>query len=135
MKSNNYETSQDNVEEIRLINIQMIASLLFIGTIVINTLLSYNERLQLENHSPLFDNDVQRQISLYNKIIILVLALTYFWIDIKNVEVSEKKRKDSTSQKKQIFPAFLAILASLIILYNEKRNTTGGISQIENPTL
>lgn len=135
MKSNNYEGLQDNKEEIRLINIQMIASLLFIGTIVINTLLSYNERLQLENNPPLFDNDVQRQISLYNKIIILVLALTYFGIDIKNVEVSEEKRKDATSQKRQIFPAFLAILASLIILYNEKRNTTGGISQIENPTL
>lgn len=135
MKLNNYEALQDNKEEIRLINIQMIASLLFIGTIVINILLSYNERLQLENNPPLFDNDVQRQISLYNKIIIFILALTYFGIDIKNVEVSEEKRKDATSQKRQIFPAFLAILASLIILYNEKRNTTGGISQIENPTL
>ena len=135
MKSKNYETLQDNREEIRLINIQMIASLLFIGTIVINTLLSYNERLQLENNPTLFNDDVQRKISLYNKIIIFVLALTYFGIDIKNVKVSEEKRKDATSQKRQLLPAFLAILASLIILYNEKRNTTGGISQIENPTL
>jgi len=126
---------EDNSLEIKLLNIQMIASLIFIGTITVNLLLSYNERLRLENKPPLFSNKCQSELSLYNKIIAFILVLTYFGIDIKNVEVANQKNKDTTVLKRDILPAFLAIITSSIILYNAKKNTTNGISEVENPTL
>lgn len=46
--------------EIKLIDYEIIGSLLFIGTLFISVILSYNEKLRLEKKEPLFDNKTQK---------------------------------------------------------------------------
>ena len=52
--------------EIKLIDYEIIGSLLFIGTLFISVILSYNEKLRLEKKEPLFDNNTQKNILIVN---------------------------------------------------------------------
>ena len=104
--------------EIKLIDYEIIGSLLFIGTLFISVILSYNEKLRLEKKEPLFDNKTQKNILIVNKIIVLGIVIFFLYINYKV----------------QLIPSFLAILAALIILYLVlKDNNISDI--VDNPEL
>lgn len=120
--------------EIKLIDYEIIGSLLFIGTLFINVILSYNEKLRLEKKEPLFDNKTQKNILIVNKIVVLGIVIFFLYINYEHYKVALFKNEDTYNYKVQLIPSFLAILAALIILYLVlKDNNISDI--IDNPEL
>lgn len=120
--------------EIKLIDYEIIGSLLFIGTLFISVILSYNEKLRLEKKEPLFDNKTQKNILIVNKIIVLGIVIFFLYINYEHYKVALLKNEDTYNYKVQLIPSFLAILAALIILYLVlKDNNISDI--IDNPEL
>lgn len=120
--------------EIKLIDYEIIGSLLFIGTLFISVILSYNEKLRLEKKEPLFDNKTQKNILIVNKIIILGIVIFFLYINYEHYKVALFKNEDTYNYKVQLIPSFLAILAALIILYLVlKDNNISDI--VDNPEL
>ena len=120
--------------EIKLIDYEIIGSLLFIGTLFINVILSYNEKLRLEKKEPLFDNNTQKNILIVNKIIVLGIVIFFLYINYEHYKVALFKNEDTYNYKVQLIPSFLAILAALIILYLVlKDNNISDI--VDNPEL
>lgn len=120
--------------EIKLIDYEIIGSLLFIGTLFISVILSYNEKLRLEKKEPLFDNKTQKNILIVNKIIVLGIVIFFLYINYEHYKVALFKNEDTYNYKVQLIPSFLAILAALIILYLVlKDNNISDI--IDNPEL
>lgn len=103
--------------EIKLIDYEIIGSLLFIGTLFISVILSYNEKLRLEKKEPLFDNKTQKNILIVNKIVVLGIVIFFLYINYEHYKVALFKNEDTYNYKVQLIPSFLAILAALIILY------------------
>ena len=130
------ENDQDNHIEINLIDFQILLSLLFIGTIAISILSGMNEKFNYQKKKPLFKEKTANQISLYNRLIVFILALGYLYIDYKNFDIAKKKRKDTFFLEKQILPSILAVVASFILLYSiyvaQKRNPSE-LTVVENP--
>ena len=120
--------------EIKLIDYEIIGSLLFIGTLFISVILSYNEKLRIEKKEPLFDNKTQKNILIVNKIIVLGIVIFFLYINYEHYKVALLKNEDTYNYKVQLIPSFLAILAALIILYLVlKDNNISDI--IDNPEL
>ena len=120
--------------EIKLIDYEIIGSLLFIGTLFISVILSYNEKLRLEKKEPLFDNKAQKNILIVNKIVVLGIVIFFLYINYEHYKVALFKNEDTYNYKVQLIPSFLAILAALIILYLVlKDNNISDI--IDNPEL
>lgn len=120
--------------EIKLIDYEIIGSLLFIGTLFISVILSYNEKLRLEKKEPLFDNKTQKNILIVNKIVVLGIVIFFLYINYEHYKVALLKNEDTYNYKVQLIPSFLAILAALIILYLVLKDSN--ISDIvDNPEL
>ena len=120
--------------EIKLIDYEIIGSLLFIGTLFISVILSYNEKLRLEKKEPLFDNKTQKNILIVNKIVVLGIVIFFLYINHEHYKVALFKNEDTYNYKVQLIPSFLAILAALIILYLVlKDNNISDI--VDNPEL
>ncbi len=120
--------------EIKLIDYEIIGSLLFIGTLFISVILSYNEKLRLEKKEPLFDNKTQKNILIVNKIVVLGIVIFFLYINYEHYKVALLKNEDTYNYKVQLIPSFLAILAALIILYLVlKDNNISDI--VDNPEL
>lgn len=120
--------------EVKLIDYEIIGSLLFIGTLFISVILSYNEKLRLEKKEPLFDNKTQKNILIVNKIIVLGIVIFFLYINYEHYKVALFKNEDTYNYKVQLIPSFLAILAALIILYLVlKDNNISDI--VDNPEL
>ena len=120
--------------EIKLIDYEINGSLLFIGTLFISVILSYNEKLRLEKKEPLFDNKTQKNILIVNKIVVLGIVIFFLYINYEHYKVALFKNEDTYNYKVQLIPSFLAILAALIILYLVlKDNNISDI--IDNPEL
>ena len=120
--------------EIKLIDYEIIGSLLFIGTLFISVILSYNEKLKLEKKEPLFDNKTQKNILIVNKIVVLGIVIFFLYINYEHYKVALFKNENTYNYKVQLIPSFLAILAALIILYLVlKDNNISDI--VDNPEL
>ena len=118
-----------------ILTYQMITSIIFAGTIIISIILTYNERQRILNKETIFNNEDALDISLINRIVILILLFVYLYLNYEDFK-SNKDRKDYSILKLQFYPSILSIIAAIIVLYiafyNKKRNTLN-ISSIENP--
>ena len=112
-----------NNEEIKLINAQLIGTLLFIISLIISYIITYNEKLQKENKQPFFTNKEAINIALINRIIVVFLG-GYFVYDAFRRKILAKENandnndsfSDLTSNL-QITASWFAFISSVIILF------------------
>ena len=125
-------------KRIQLLNEQMIASMLFIGTIIISILLTYDEIKDLSNQKKLFSNKISQNISLYNRIIVVILALYFLYNSYINQKIAQIQKKDLKYLKLQTLSSTLTLISTIIVLYviiQNYKNSNFNVSQVENPVL
>lgn len=115
---------------------QMITSILFIGTVIVSILLTFNARQKVLNKKRLFSDNEADDIAVLNRVIVLILLFIYLYLNYEDLKTCEEKNEDTYTSKLQLVPASLGIIAAIIVLYitiyNKKRNTFN-ISSVENP--
>lgn len=130
-------SSNYNLDEVKLFYLQIILSFCLIISILISVSLSYNEILKLENKKPIYDNEMEKKILIFNRIFSVLIAIGFVFINI-----IEKRDSEETSAKAkeysnfQISAGILNLIASLIVLYiaiDSINNITG--EDIINPEL
>jgi len=99
--------NQFNKIKLNIINGQLIALFLFVVTLFISILLAYNEKLNLENKTPLFENDNILKIAIINRIIVVILGLYFVYTSIIEKDINNKNNV-------QIITSLLALSASII---------------------
>lgn len=123
-------------EEINLLNIQLITSLIVIITVLLSLVLTYNQKLDIQNKKTLFTKKQTHNISYLNRLIILITALIFLFINYKLYLISKKEGEDLLVYHLQIIASILSIIAALIVFYVVSIEPTGeNISDIENPVI
>ncbi|MEG0825893.1 MAG: hypothetical protein RR404_00295 [Bacilli bacterium] len=122
-------------DEKKLLEYQMITSFIFIGTIVVSILLTYNERQNILKKTPLFNEKEADAILIINRILALILFLVYLYINYNNLKIGELKNENTKYLKLQLIPSFLGVISAIIILYVVISENNINISDIENPTI
>ena len=121
-------------EEINTINIQLIALLIALGSAIISIIITYNQKLDLENKN---NTDPKKifNLTVFNRILILVLSFVFLYVNYKLYKISKKEGEDLKPYILQIFASFLTILASLIAIYVVSLSTKENIVDVENPII
>ena len=125
----------DKKEEIKAIDIQLIALFLVLISSFISILITYNQKLSLEKKETIFNSKESFNITLFNRVFIVVLSLVFLYVNIKLYNISKEEGEDLKSYTLQIIASILAILSGLIALYVVGLSTKGNVVDVENPVI
>lgn len=123
-----------NEKELKIINEQIIATLLFLGTIIVSITLSIDKRKKILNQKALFTNESAKKIAIGNRIIIVIIILLYLQIDKENLDVTKEKNNQTNLAFLQIIAEIITLFVALLALYITYNSNIESIS-IENPDI
>ena len=124
--------------EIKILDIQLIATILFVISLFISILITYDEKIKLENNKGLFSDKTVQDLSLFNRIFVVILALVFIYCNYISKKIAEYKNDEIESTELQILAGLLSLVASVIVLYVVYKNRNDAnfdIAESENPTL
>lgn len=133
MKNNDFKEL-----EIKILDIQLIATILFVISLFISILITYDEKIKLENNKGLFSDKTVQDLFLFNRIFVVILALVFIYCNYISKKIAEYKNDEIESTELQILAGLLSLVASIIVLYVAYKNRNDAnfdISESENPTL
>ncbi len=113
-----YEDKMIVQEKIKLIDYQIVATVIFVIATISSIILLYNKKLDILNKKPIFNPKESKNINLFNSIIVLIIVLFLQYINYKNKEISEFEMKNIGPINLDINKTYLLIIVSLISLYS-----------------
>ena len=121
-------------KELKAINEQIIATILFLGTIIVSLSLSIDRRQKILNKKAIYSNEKAQNIAIINRIIVVFIVLIYLQIDKENLDITKEKQNQTNLANLQIIAELITLIAALIALYITYNSKTEDIS-IENPEI
>lgn len=122
-------------EELNAINIQLVALIIVLVSTGISIAITYNQKLNLEKKKTIFDSRESFNITLFNRILIVILSFVFLYVNIKLYNLSKEEGEDLKSYILQIIASVLAIISGLIALYVVGLSETQNIVDVENPVI
>ena len=122
-------------EEIDTINIQLISLIIVLLSTIISIILTYNQKLNLEENEGLLSPEKSLKLTLYNRLLAVIISFVFLYVNYKLYEISKEEGENLKSYSLQIIASFLAVISSLIALYVVSLSTTESLSDVENPII
>ena len=131
----NNNHSKENTEiEINAITVQIITSIISIGTIFISILLLYNQQLEMEGKETFLTAKQTQKLSTFNRTLILIIVIVFLVINYILYKISKEEGEDLTPYTLQIIASLLTVVAGIIGLYVVLRERQGEqLVDVENP--
>lgn len=121
-------------KELKAVNEQIVATILFLGTIIVSLSLSIDKRQKILNKKAIYSNEKAQNIAIINRIIVVFIVLIYLQIDKENLDITKEKQNQTNLANLQIIAEIITLIAALIALYITYNSKTEDIS-IENPEI
>lgn len=125
-------------EEVKSLDYQIIATILYLGSLTLSLLITCNQRQELLNKKRLFTNKQANNYSIFNRYLVLILSLAFLFINYRDKNIAKKYGKDLKFLDLQISASQLSIISALIVLYvvlESQGENYNIITAVENPTL
>lgn len=125
-------------KEVELLDLQLLTTVIYIGSLILSSFLTYNDRQALLKETTIFSDKQARNYSLFNRFFVLVLTLSYLYISYENRKIAKQKGEKLDSFNLQVIASELSTLATIIVLYvviQSSGESYSIISGIENPSL
>ena len=129
---------KDYDKDNKLINLNILSSVLFIIGSFVSLSITINEKRNINNKKKIYSNKEALNISFYNRILIFVAVLISLYVGQNNF----KDEKEGTIAKYKssllLTTNFLTVIGAIIILYvsylnKEEQSLT--VSDVENPLI
>lgn len=125
-------------KQIELLTIQLWTTVIYLASLFISILLTYDDRQRLKNESAIFSRKQNNKISIFNRWFVLVLTLSYLYISYNNAKITKQKGQKTLPSNLQLLSSELSTIGAIIVLYVVIK-TSGEeysiVSGIENPNL
>lgn len=125
----------NNEKEIKIVDIQLYTLLFTLITSFISIIITYNQKRQLKGKKGMFTSKEIYNLTLFNRIAILVISLTFFYVNYSLYKISKEQNEDLEPYKLQLIASLLVILSGIIALYVVSLSNKENISDIENPII
>ncbi|MDO4963729.1 MAG: hypothetical protein Q4E75_06530 [bacterium] len=122
-------------EEIKIVNIQLIALIIALISSIISIIITYNQKKDLENKKTNFSSEELFNITLFNRILIIVLSFVFLYVNYKLYKISKDQGEDLKSYILQIIASIITIIPGFIALYVVLLSSTEQIVDVENPII
>lgn len=129
---------KNNNNEIKLLDIQIIASALYIGSLLISIILTYNDKQITKKEKTILTNKEAASLSVFNRAFIVILSLVFLYTTYQSRENAKKENQKIWPFDLQLCSSELSLLATVIVLYvvvktaGERYSIVPGIN---NPSL
>lgn len=124
-----------NKDELSAVNIQLYALIFSLISVIISIIITYNQKLDLEDKDTLFESKEALKITKFNRILILTLSLIFLYVNYKLYQISKEEQEDLKSYTLQIVASILTVITSIIALYVVSLSETENLSDVENPII
>lgn len=104
------------MNEKKLLEQQMITTVIYLLTLFVSLSLTYNDILNLDNKH-IYNDELAEKIGITNRTIVLILTLSYLYINYQNREIAKTKKKDLNFSNLQLTASSLSTIAAIIVLY------------------
>lgn len=121
-----------NKGNLKAIDIQFYTLFFSLISIFISLILTYNQKLIKENKKTLLSDTNSYKLSLFNRILILSIALIFLYVNYKDYK-SSNTNKQKKKCNLQIDASILTVIASIISLYVVYNSKPEAIANIQNP--
>ena len=121
-----------NKGNLKAIDIQFYTLFFSLISIFISLILTYNQKLIKENKKTLLSDTNSYKLSLFNRILILSIAIIFLYVNYKDYK-SSNTNKQKKKCNLQIDASILTIIASIISLYVVYNSKPEAIANIQNP--
>lgn len=121
--------------EIEAVNIQFYALIITLISSIISIIITYNQKRELKGKDPMFSGKEIFNITLFNRILILVLSFVFLYVNYTLYEISKEQNEDLKPYKLQLLASTLVIVSGIIALYVVSLSNTENISDVENPII
>lgn len=122
-------------EEIKYINYQLFGLGITLITTVIAIIITYNQKLGTAKKEKILKNEDSLKLTYFNRIIILLIAILFLYINYRFYEIDKEKEVDVKGDILQITASILTIVGALIAIYVVSLSNTDSIADIENPNI
>lgn len=124
-------------KQLSLLNYQLLTSVLFIISLIISIILTYDERQQVLKEPRLFSEKFDKYLNLFNRIFALLIIVAILWINYETYQVQKQKRSNLDPFRHQIYASIFSVISAVIVLYVVIENwySNPNITSIENPTV
>lgn len=122
-------------KEIQILNLQLTATFFFIISLIVSMILTYDEKLKILGIR-FFSNKQALRIALFNRILIVILALSFVYGNYVSEKIAEARGTKTKSLKLQLFSGELSLLSAIIVLYivyKNQQNADFDVADTENP--
>lgn len=124
--------SNYDLEEDRLLKVQIVLSIIFIFTLIISITLSYNSMMEYEHKRKLYSSIDALNILRLNRIIALLVALGFYLINTCDKDIKEKYNYEDKNADLQILSSMITVISSIIVLF-VAFSSSSEIIENENP--
>ena len=120
-------------EEINILDIQLITIAITVFTAILSFIITYNQKLELQNKKTLFTPKESLKITLFNRKLILLLSFVFLFVNYSLLNISKEEGEDLKPYNLQILASILVIVSGVIALYVVSLSTAEDVSDVENP--
>lgn len=103
-------------KEIDNFNLQIIASLLFIISIIISIILTYSEKLEIFNVN-MIDKDKRNKINIGNRLFAIFIVCLFLYSSFVALDIVKEKNGNLNEQYIRIFVNLITLGLALLTLY------------------
>lgn len=103
-------------EELTIIDIQLLLSVVLTGVVIVSAIMGYNSHLKLKGEKPFWNEKQVRDILIVSKFIILITALITFGTSLINIDLTKKKNEDLSNAYLESLAAFIVIILAILLL-------------------
>ncbi len=126
---------QINREKIKFLDLQMVATIGFIITLIISYLLSYDKKLSLEKKERLFSEESAQNLAFFQTILVFIIAACFLYVNYKQYNIAKENHDDDENDfLLQIETSIFAIISAIIglyIVFKNYRNKNLSIAETE----
>lgn len=125
-------------EEVKLLDFQIIATTLYIVSLGLSLLITYNDKLIQVYKKPLLKQKTYRKLTVFNRFLVLGLTLVYLYVSYKNQNLAKEKKIDINPFTLQSIASELSVIGAIIVLYvviTTESDNYSIIAGAENPVL
>lgn len=130
--------NEDLRKVIKLLNINEVATSLFIVSLIVSLILIEDEKLDRLNLHKIFKNETAIKVSVINRSFLVILSLVFLYVNYTNLNLARNENRTTKYLNLQVNASILSLIAALIVLYVSIKNIGNSdfnVSGTENPDI
>lgn len=110
----NYKSTED---EIKILDLQILLSAIFLLTISFSIFSTYNERYNLIYGKRIIDTNIITKLTKFNRIMGLLILLGFLYINYQTKEFDRARGRNIRPDELSIVSSYFSIIGGIITLY------------------